>query len=46
MRLLRLTLKIAQNGRNKVFRRKQKPKKVSLLLLAVKMLEKRFDRCF
>ena len=38
--------KIETNSRNKVFRRKQEPKKMPLLLLDVKMLGERFSRHF
>ena len=43
MRLVHLVIKMRENGKNKVFKGKQAPKKVSLLFLDVKMLEERFD---
>ena len=45
--LVYLEIKLQQiNSRNKVFRRKQAPKKVPLLFLDVKMLGERFNQHF
>ena len=46
MWLLHLAWKMPQHGRNKVFKGKQTPNNLPLLLFDVKMLEEAFDRRF